>query len=54
MCAAISPGSIDPIRERLVMSVEVLAGLSSGEFYATHNSFILKAELGKNEAAHGE
>lgn len=32
---------------------EVLAGLESGETYATKNSFILKAELGKGEAEHG-
>jgi len=31
---------------------EVVAGLSPGETYATRNSFILKAELGKGEAAH--
>lgn len=31
---------------------EVLAGLSLGETYVTKNSFILKAELGKGEAAH--
>lgn len=31
---------------------EVLAGLESGETYATKNSFILKAELGKGAAAH--
>jgi len=31
---------------------EVLAGLSVGDTYATNNSFILKAELGKGEAAH--
>ena len=31
---------------------EVLEGLSEGESYATFNSFILKAELGKGEAAH--
>ena len=33
-------------------STEVLAGLSSGDTYATKNSFILKAELGKGEAEH--
>ncbi len=33
--------------------VEVLAGLEPGEIYATRNSFILKAELGKGEAEHG-
>ena len=32
---------------------EVLSGLSVGERYATKNSFILKAELGKGEAEHG-
>jgi cobalt-zinc-cadmium efflux system membrane fusion protein len=32
---------------------EVLAGLDPGETYATKNSFILKAELGKGEAEHG-
>ena len=32
---------------------EVLAGLEPGETYATKNSFILKAELGKGEAEHG-
>jgi cobalt-zinc-cadmium efflux system membrane fusion protein len=31
---------------------EVLSGLSPGDTYATKNSFILKAELGKGEAAH--
>ena len=31
---------------------EVLAGLEPGETYATRNSFILKAELGKGEAEH--
>lgn len=31
---------------------EVLDGLAAGETYATKNSFILKAELGKGEAAH--
>ena len=31
---------------------EVLAGAEAGETYATRNSFILKAELGKGEAAH--
>lgn len=33
-------------------STEVLAGLSAGDTYATKNSFILKAELGKGEAGH--
>lgn len=32
---------------------EVLEGLAAGESYATYNSFILKAELGKGEAEHG-
>ena len=32
---------------------EVLAGMEPGETYATKNSFILKAELGKGEAEHG-
>ena len=32
--------------------VEILGGITAGESYATHNSFILKAELGKGEAAH--
>ena len=31
---------------------EVTEGIKAGESYATHNSFILKAELGKGEAAH--
>ena len=31
---------------------EVLAGVVAGDSYATHNSFILKAELGKGEAGH--
>jgi membrane fusion protein, heavy metal efflux system len=31
---------------------EVLEGLSPGDTYATQNSFILKAELGKGEAEH--
>lgn len=31
---------------------EVLSGLEPGETYVTKNSFILKAELGKGEAAH--
>ncbi|MEJ0034489.1 MAG: efflux RND transporter periplasmic adaptor subunit [Gammaproteobacteria bacterium] len=33
-------------------STEVLAGLIAGDTYATKNSFILKAELGKGEAEH--
>jgi cobalt-zinc-cadmium efflux system membrane fusion protein len=32
--------------------VEVLGGLRAGERYAAANSFLLKAELGKHEAAH--
>lgn len=32
---------------------EVLSGLTAGESYATKNSFILKAELGKGDAEHG-
>ena len=32
---------------------EVIAGVEPGETYATKNSFILKAELGKGEAEHG-
>ena len=31
---------------------EVLEGVTAGEIYATHNSFILKSELGKSSAAH--
>ena len=33
-------------------SSEVLDGLKAGEKYATKNSFVLKAEMGKGEAAH--
>jgi cobalt-zinc-cadmium efflux system membrane fusion protein len=33
-------------------SVEVVAGLAPGERYVVGNSFVLKAELGKGEAAH--
>ena len=33
-------------------TIEILKGLSAGEQYAAGNSFILKAELGKNEAFH--
>jgi cobalt-zinc-cadmium efflux system membrane fusion protein len=33
-------------------ATEVLAGLNPGDRYATQNSFILKAELGKGEAEH--
>jgi cobalt-zinc-cadmium efflux system membrane fusion protein len=32
---------------------EVVFGLDAGERVATANSFVLKAELGKSEAAHG-
>ncbi|MCA1852010.1 MAG: HlyD family secretion protein, partial [Beggiatoa sp.] len=32
--------------------VEVVQGLSAGERYATRNSFVLKAELGKSGATH--
>ena len=32
---------------------EVRAGVAAGESYATKNSFILKAELGKGDAEHG-
>jgi cobalt-zinc-cadmium efflux system membrane fusion protein len=31
---------------------EILSGIAPGDSYATHNSFTLKAELGKGEAAH--
>lgn len=31
---------------------EVLEGLAAGDIYATANSFVLKAELGKGEASH--
>lgn len=31
---------------------EILAGLHSGETYVAHNSFVIKAELGKDGAAH--
>lgn len=33
---------------------EIKGGLEAGVPYATRNSFILKAELGKGEAAHGD
>jgi cobalt-zinc-cadmium efflux system membrane fusion protein len=33
---------------------EVIAGIAAGEAYATANSFILKAELGKGEAEHAD
>ncbi len=32
--------------------VEVLEGINPGDMYVTQNSFLLKAELGKNEAEH--
>jgi len=32
--------------------VEVIAGLSAGDAYATANSFVVKADLGKGEAGH--
>lgn len=34
-------------------STEILAGLKSGETYVTQNSFVLKSELGKEDAEHG-
>lgn len=34
--------------------VEVLAGLEAGETYATANTFVIKAQLGKSEAGHEE
>lgn len=33
-------------------NTEILEGLRAGESYATKNSFVLKAEMGKGEAAH--
>lgn len=33
-------------------SIEVTSGLSPGEAIATINTFVLKADLGRNEAAH--
>jgi len=33
--------------------IEVLQGLNVGETYVTNNSYILKSELGKEEAEHG-
>jgi cobalt-zinc-cadmium efflux system membrane fusion protein len=33
---------------------EVVSGLEAGERYAAGNSFVLKAELGKSQAEHGE
>ena len=33
-------------------NVEVLKGISAGEQYAASNSFILKAELGKDGTSH--
>ena len=32
--------------------IEVLSGLKSGEIYATGNTFLLKADLGKSKAEH--
>ena len=32
---------------------EILSGIQPGESYATANSFILKAELGKGATEHG-
>lgn len=50
-----SPGGFEPRSLQAGRSdgefTEVLAGVSPGDTYATHNSFILKAELGKSEAA---
>jgi len=34
--------------------VEVPSGLSAGETYATQNTFVLKAQLGKAAAGHEE
>tara|TARA_R110002072_G_scaffold215326_8_gene372495 strand:- start:2370 stop:3305 length:936 start_codon:yes stop_codon:yes gene_type:complete len=34
-------------------STEILAGLADGETYVTKNSFVLKSELGKEDAEHG-
>lgn len=34
-------------------STEILAGLVNGETYVTKNSFVLKSELGKEDAEHG-
>ena len=34
-------------------SSEVLTGLESGETYVTNNSFVLKSEMGKEDAEHG-
>lgn len=34
--------------------IEVLSGLTAGETYATGNTFVLKAQLGKAEAGHEE
>jgi cobalt-zinc-cadmium efflux system membrane fusion protein len=38
--------------ERDAEHVEVLFGLSDGDVYASKNSFVIKAELGKGSAAH--
>jgi len=35
-------------------STEVIEGVQNGDTYVTKNSFILKAELGKGEAAHAD
>jgi cobalt-zinc-cadmium efflux system membrane fusion protein len=34
-------------------AVEVVFGLDAGETIAVANTFVMKAELGKSEAAHG-
>ena len=34
-------------------SSEVLSGLNAGETYVTKNSFVLKSEMGKEDAEHG-
>lgn len=33
--------------------VEIISGISAGEKYASTNSFVIKAEIGKGEAEHG-
>ena len=33
-------------------NVEIVFGLDAGERYASSNTFVLKAELGKSEAEH--
>lgn len=45
------PRAVEPGRSDEAFT-EVLAGLRPGETYATKNSFIVKAELGKGEAEH--